>query len=154
MKILRRCCFCSMSSMRAAYSCRAAFGRSGRGSRPRAATHRQPSWGRRARRGPFGVARLEPASLDEVHGGSSPWPLSSRPSGQTPGADTHGGLASVVSWPRHTVHAPVGETQATAEEGVTILLLQPGPQCLGSWGSHRTPPWLSRALEPRSLLEG
>ena len=65
-KILRRCCFCSMSSMRAAYSCRAAFG-----VQAAVVDHEPPLTSNllgddEAGRGPLGVARLKPASLDEV----------------------------------------------------------------------------------------
>ena len=83
-----------------------------------------------ARRGPFGVARLEPASLDEVtedllHG---LFPLA--PQGKLP-VPIHTGvlLQSYLGLAIRSTHR-WGKHRLSAEEGITILLLQPGPQCL------------------------
>ena len=83
-----------------------------------------------ARRGPLGVARLKPASLDEVtedllHG---LFPLA--PQGKLP-VPIHTGV--LLQWylglAIRSTHR-WGEHRFSAEEGLAILLLQPGPQRL------------------------
>ena len=84
----------------------------------------------KARGGPFGVARLKPACLDEftedlLHG---LLPLASQ--GKFP-VSVHTGvrLQPYLGLTIRSTHRR-GEHRLSAEEGITILLLQPGPQCL------------------------
>ena len=83
-----------------------------------------------ARRGPLGIARLKPASLDEITEDLLHGFLPLAPQGKLP-VPIHTGvllqsylgvtIRSTHRWWKH---------RFSAEEGVTILLLQAGPQCL------------------------
>ena len=86
-----------------------------------------------AQRGSFGVARLEPASLDEVTENLLHGPLPLAPQGKLP-VPIHTGvlLQSYLGLAIRSTHR-WGKHRLSAEEGVPILLLQPGPTC--SFGS-------------------